>query len=51
MAEDAYRAELIHAWRLRRLNEAIEAVRDIRHLLEQDIEAAWKSQRKIGGLE
>ena len=36
MAEE-YRVELIHKWRMKRLNEAIEAVRRARIILEQDI--------------
>ena len=35
---EEYRAELIHKWRMKRLNEAIEAVRNARRILEQDID-------------
>ena len=46
MAEDAYRAEVLHKWRIRRVNEAIRAVRQIRRILEQDIASVQEAQSK-----
>lgn len=46
MTEDAYRAELIHAWRIQRMNEAIDACRQARFILQQDIEEIRANMEK-----
>ena len=45
MAED-YRAELIHAWRMKRVDEVIAEVRKECLILERDIDAVKASMKE-----
>ena len=45
MAEDQYRAELVHALRMKRLNETLATIRADLVVIDRDIEAA-KAQAK-----
>ena len=46
MAEDAFRVELLHQWRMQRLKEAIERAREARRIAEEDMAAIWAAQEE-----